>query len=225
MVAGLAVMGLATLVTLARSRAWYFSDALAGPNSPKLSIPAGKYGYTPLGLRRNQSDDDVDRPMVRTVSGAYLQLTHFTAEVTVTMAPDDIAFIGFGQGAPDRDYFNEPSGGFLFRIHNVGYSAITAAANCVGGEAHFLDNRLLGTYVPGTTEKFRIVRAGDYVTLALPRQNVAQTYSISQYNAQLHLTPENTCLFFGNTGVGTVFSDFRITPATADSDSPPPNPR
>jgi hypothetical protein len=214
----LAVGGLAAFAVLTRSRSPYFSDPLTGPTSPNLSIPPGKYGYTPQGLRRNQSDGAIDRPIVKTAAGTYLTTTHFSADLKVTMAEDDMAYFGFGQGSDNPAYSNEKSNCFLFRIHNIGYNAIGVAATHAGGPNGYLDLRVIGTYVPGTTESFRIVRDGDYVTLSIPKQNVSRTYSISQYNAQLGLTAGNTFLFFGNTGVGTVFSDFRITRTAETND-------
>ena len=157
--------------------------------------------------------------MVRTASLAYLQTTPFIADVSVNVATDDIAYVGLGQATSDLRYYHEPSNCFLFRIHNVGFTGIIAAATHVGGEAHFLDTRMIGSYAPGTTEIFRIERDGDYVTLSIPSQNVSRTFSISQFNAQLGLTAENTCLFFGNTGVGTVFSNFRITRTATDDET------
>jgi hypothetical protein len=221
----LTVAGLAAFAILTPSRSPYFTDPLTGPTSSKLSIPPDKYGYTPQGLRRNQSDNSVDRPVVKTVSGAYLNATRFTAEVSVKVTEDDIAFIGLGRATNDPDYNNEPANCFLFRIHNVGYNRIQVAVTNMGGPNCYLDEHEIGTYIPGTTENFRIVREGDYVTLSIPSQNVSRTYSISQYNAQLGLTSENTHLFFGNTGVGTVFSNFRIARAAAANDHPSPDHR
>jgi hypothetical protein len=214
----LGIFALAAFAILGRSRSPYFSDPLTGPTSPKLSIPAGKYGYTPQGLRRNQSASGLDRAMVRTVSRAYLTTPHFTGEVSVNVAAGDIAFVGVGQATNDADDIGEPSNCFLFRILNLADTQIDVAAAQTGRETHFLDIRKVAAYVPGTTIRFRIVRDGDYVTLSIPSQNVSQTYSISQYNAQLGLTADNTCLFFGNTAVGTVFSNFSVGPTAAPDD-------
>ena len=221
----LTVSGLAAFAILAPSCSQYFSDPLTGPTSPKLSIPPGKYGYTAQGLRRNQSDNGMDRPVVKTASGAYLKTTRFIADVSIRMAEDDIAYFGLGRATNDPDYDNEKTNCFMFRIHNMGYNGIQVAAVQVGGDNRYLDEREIGTYLPGTTENFRIVRDGDYVALSIPSQNVSRTYSISQYNAQLGLTSENTHLFFGNTSVGTVFSNFRVTPTAAASDKAPPDRR
>lgn len=196
---------------LSAPRAAYFSDPLTGPTSSRLSIPAGKYAHTPQGLRREQSDDRLDRPIVKTVSGAYLTVPHFTAAVTVDVAPGDIAFIGFGQAVNDRTYFSEPGHCFAFRIHHLAETRIDIAASFAGRDLHFLNIRRVGVYVPGVTNRFRIVRDGDYVTLSIPSLNVSRTFSISQYNAQLGLTNENTHLFFTNIGTGTVFSNFQVS--------------
>ena len=221
----LIVAGLVAFAVLSPSRSLYFFDPLTGPTSPKLSIPLGKYGYTSEGLRRNQSEQGMDRPVVKTISGAYLQTSRFTAEVNITMADDDIAFVGVGQATTDPSYYNEPANCFLFRIHSIGYNRIKIAVAQLGGASRYLDDRDLGPYIRGTTETLRIVRDGDYVTLSVPSRNVSRTYSISQYNAQLGLTAENTHLFFSNTGVGTVFSNFRVTPTAATNDQSSPGQR
>jgi hypothetical protein len=118
--------------------------------------------------------------VVKTSAGDYFTTTHFTAELSITLAEDDLVYFGLGQAVNDAGYFNEPGNCLMFRIHNIGYSGIVAAATQVGGASHFLDNREIGTYVPGTKERFRIQRDGDYVTLSVPSQNVSRTYSISQ---------------------------------------------
>lgn len=219
----LSVSLIAALVVLRFFRAPFFSDPLTGPTSPKLSIPPGKYGYTSQGLRRSQSESRFDRPMARTVSGAYLISPHFTVEVSVNVAAGDIAFIGVGQAVSDPNYFNEPSNCFLFRIHNLADAGVDIAAAQLGRESHFLDIRKVAAYIPGTMNRFRIVRDGDYLTMSIPSQNVSRTYSISQYNPQLGLTNDNTFLFFGNIDTGTLFSDFRVTRTAPDSESTPPN--
>ena len=221
----LSIPVIAAWIILRAYGAPYFSDALTGPTSPRLSIPPGKYDYTSQGLRRSQSESRFDRPMVRTVSGAYLTIPHFTVEVSVNVMAGDIAFFGVGQAVNDPNYFDEPSNCFLFRIHNLADARVDIAAAQLGRESHFLDIRKVAVYVPGTMNRFRIVRDGDYLTLSIPSQNVSRTYSISQYNPQLGLTNDNTFLFFGNIDTGTVFSDFRLTRTTPDSESTPPNQR
>ena len=203
---------------VARADAPYFFDSLTGPESPRLSIPAGKYGYTSQGLRRNQSVGRLDRPIVRTVSGGYLDVPRFRAEVSVNVAAGDTAFVGFGQAFSDPGHFNEPAHCFLFRVQNLADTRVDIAATQAGRETHFLDVRKVAVYLPGTTVRCRIVRDGDYVTLSIPSLNVSRTYSISQYNAQLGLTGENACLFFANTAVHTVFSDFRVSRLAPESE-------
>lgn len=157
--------------------------------------------------------------MVRTVSGAYLTIPRFAFEVSVDVAAGDIAFIGLGQAVSDPNYFHEPGNCFLFRIHNLADARVDIAAAQLGRENHFLDTRKAAAYIPGTRNRFSIVRDGDYVTLSMPGQNVSRTYSISQYNPQLGLTNDNTYLFFGNIDPGTVFSDFKVTRTTPDRET------
>ncbi|MDQ3068445.1 MAG: hypothetical protein M3R55_01795 [Acidobacteriota bacterium] len=101
-----------------------FSDALRGPASPNLSIPFDAYALTPEGLSRVDSASDrengADRPMVKTVSGAYLS-RDFVFDVDVTIPPgvQDIAFVGFGLGDQSPAMSMEPAGAFLIRIHHL----------------------------------------------------------------------------------------------------------
>ena len=97
-----------------------FTDLLKGPSSPHLGSINGDYGYTTAGLARITSDagydgfSSVDRPMVKTLSGEFLN-TDFVAELTVTRTVGDVGstrdliYFGFGQGVPNPSYYNEPT--------------------------------------------------------------------------------------------------------------------
>ncbi len=208
----LALVALA-LPTASSAQSIAFSDPLTGPTSPNLSIPSD-YSYTAQGLQR--TGGAVYRSLVKTASGAYLTAAQFTAEVSVNVAFGDIAFIGLGQGALDPNYGpNEPSNGFVFRIHNLsGYSQIdTAAVTLASSNSgnHYLQVGGISNYSPGSTTVFRIVRDGDNVTLSVPSQNASRTYSIAQYNAKVGLTNANTYVFFGSGNTGTRFANLAIT--------------
>lgn len=193
----------------------YFTDSLTGPTSPNLApIPSAKYGYTASGLERTQSDNATDRPMVTTALDTYLAQTNFVAEVTVTLPSSDLLFFGLGQGNSDPGYDNEPSNAFYFRVHNnfQGYSGIqadvrtTSAAPSSGYQAV----NQIGTYSSGSTITLRIERLGDTLTMSIVGGG-SVTYSLSAYPS-LGLTNTNTLLFFGNTNVGSVFSNLKIYP-------------
>lgn len=226
----LTVSLLAALAVPSRSfaQSLSFSDPLAGPSSPNLSIPFTKYGYLVSGLVRTQDDGSgVDRVMVKTVSGAYLT-TDFTFEVDVfrnSTSDMDINFIGFGQGTPNADYFNEPTNAFVFRIHNVfGFYRIDAAVEASSGAGGPLPalNDSIANFASGVKMRFRITRSGDTVTLSVPSQNASASFSISQWTALLGLNNSNCYLFFGSSLAGTVFSDATVTLPTPPSDTTPP---
>lgn len=198
----------------------FFTDSLAGPSSPNLgTIPAGKYGYTSSGLQRTQSDNNTDRPMVATRLSSYLSETNVTAEVTVKLANNDLLYFGLGQGDMDAGYSNEPSHAFYFRVHSGfgGTSAIHAAVRS-SPTAYQAVNQI-GTYSLGSTITLRIVRAGDNVTMSIVGGG-SISYSLSAYNSGLGLTNSNTRVFFGNTTVGSVFSNLKIYQAVPDTTAP-----
>lgn len=218
-----AVVGLLGLVMVAVSarpfaQALFFVDGLTGPASPELSVPSDKYSYTPAGLQRVVNiGGETDRPMVSTLSSAYLAATHFTAELTVDLPGKDLMYLGFGQGAPDAAYYNEPGNAFLLRIHNWdGYWGVQASARGANGNT-FLDNHEIGNY-SGGAQTFRIARNCDDVTLSIVGTNPVQswTYKVSQFSGTMGLTNTNTHLFFGNTFTGSVLSNFSVTEGSGD---------
>lgn len=203
----------------------FFSDYLAGPSSPNLAIPTAKYDYSAQGLVRTQSNNDTDRPMVKTVLGSYLS-TDFVYEVDVlrtTTSDMDISFVGFGQGTPNGAFFNEPANAFVFRIHNSpGFYRIDAAVEAASGAGAPLPalSEGIANFGNGVGTRFRITRIGDTVTLSVPSQNASRSFSISQYAAQLGLNGSNAYLFFGNTLTGTVFSNVTVTLPVSDTTPP-----
>lgn len=209
---GLAVNGTVTITAPQR----FFTDPMTGA-SPNLEIPAAKYGPTPAGLRRNQSDNREDRPMVHTKAADYLAVANFTADLTVTLANDDLLYFGLGQGIADPAYHNEPSHAFYFRVHSRfdghAYDIHSAVRN---SPTSWLAISNIGTYALGSTITLRITRAGDTITLGIVGGGSA-SYSLSAMQAALGLDPTNTRIFFGNTSVGSLFTQLKIS-----SDTTPP---
>ncbi len=187
-----------------------FSDLLRGPSSPNLSIPA-EYSYTAQGLQRTSSG--IYRSMVKTVSGAHLTSTQFTAEVAVNVAFGDIAFVGLGQGVANPNYGpNEPTNSFVFRIHNLnGYRQIDTAVAAGFSSNQFITSGGIGNYPAGSTTVFRVERNGDNVTLSVPALSISRTYSLATYGAAMGLTNTNTHFFFGSGNTGTRFSNASVS--------------
>ncbi len=203
-----------------------FSDTLRGPASPNLSIPFGAYALTPEGLLRADSASGqlsgLDRPMVKTRSGAYLS-RDIVFEVDETISPDaeDIAFVGFGLGDPNPGLSNEPGGAFLFRIHSLpNMNVVHAAAAPTPGGRHsetvapadvLLRLGAIGRYEPGRRTTFRIERAANIVTLSMPASSGSQfAFELPSYP---NLIDGRTgFLFFGNSAEGTIFNNVRVRP-------------
>lgn len=203
----------------------FFTDSLTGPTSDNLAaFPVGKYSYTATGLLRSQSNNDTDRPVVGTALSSYLAPTtgNFAAELTINEVNNDLLYFGLGQGDNDPNYNNEPAHAFYFRVHNnfvnggPGYYGIQADVRGGGG---FLQTAEVGNYLPGSTITLRITRIGDQITLSMVGGG-SVSYSLSAYQAALGLTDSNTRVFFGNTTVGSHFSDLAIYPLPSDSTPP-----
>ncbi len=192
-----------------------FSDPLTGPSSPYLTIDTTKYSYSANGLTRTYSasgtGNGTDRPMVKTVSGAFLT-TDFVFEVDVK-APttnNDIIYVGFGQGTPNPSYYNEPTESFEFRIHNLyPYYGIDAAVDVGLVPMGFTFIQGIGSYQTGLTTTFRIARSGNNVTLSVPSQLPGASVTVPSTSVP-SLNSTNAYLFFGNTAEGTTFSNFRV---------------
>ena len=203
-----------------------FHDPLRGPASPNLSIPFEAYALTPEGLLRTTStsgrESGIDRPMVRTVSGAYLS-RDFVFEVDVIIPADieDLAFVGFGRGNANPGLSHEPAAAFIFRIHRLPHTDVVhaAAAGPPGGRlgdavtpAEVLARLdAIGKYVPGEQTTFRIERAGHIVTLSMPATPGAQAeFDLRDYPELLD--ERSSFLFFGNSAEGTIFSNVSVRP-------------
>jgi hypothetical protein len=221
-VAGMAVavVGSAVVYSLipASVPAVDFTDALTGPDSPQFDIPFDKYTLTPEGLLRAHSasgrGNGTDRPVIRTRSDQYLS-RDFIFEVDITIPADvqDIAFIGFGSGAPTPP-FNEPSGVFGLRIHYLpGNRQVRFAAISIAGspaKAAYLFEETIGAFPTEGPLTVRLERSGDHITASLPGQEGSErTLRISAYPTVL---TGRGFLYLSNTAEGTTFSNVKVRP-------------
>lgn len=212
-----------------------FTDPLTGPSSAHLGTIDGDYSYGATGLARTQSDAgydgfaSIDRPMVRTLSGGFLN-TDFVAELTVTRtvadvgSVQDLIYFGFGQGVANPSYFNEPTNSFIFRIHSsAGFYGVHAAYHSGFSTPAWTSANLnqIGQYNPtGTT--FRIEKSGNDVTLSIVGQpGASQSYSVSDLGGVLNSS--NGYIFFGNSARGTIFSDLVVQEVLPPSANNPPD--
>ena len=198
-----------------------FSDPLTGPVSAALSIPFEKYALTAGGLLRTTSEsgteNGIERPVVRTISGRYLS-RDFVFEVDVTIPADhgDIAFVGFGAGRNNQVQDNEPSHSFLFRIHNLPkmpfYGIDLAIGDPQGGTGYrgaFREFRRIGEYTPGRPMRFRISHQGGNVTLSVPALADAHaTFALAKYPGLFDNA--NAFLFVSNSSQGTTFQNASV---------------
>lgn len=199
-----------------------FSDDLKGPTSENFVIPFDAFALTPAGLLRSRAVTGEgfgsDRPVIKTRSGAYLSREFvFEIDVTIPASTEDIAYVGFGLGANNPAYNNEPAGAFMFRIHNLpGVDTVHAVASrppstqpAESGPQVFARLQTLGRYIPGQTTTFRIEHGGNRLTLSIPdQQGASHTFALPSYPGLFE--PGSSYLFFGNSAEGTVFSNVRV---------------
>lgn len=197
-----------------------FVDDLTGPESPAFRIPFDKYALTPTGLLRTSAgsgtQNGIDRPVVRTVSGKYLSRDfRFEVEVTIPASHGDIAYVGFGAGRNNPALDNEPSSAFLFRIHNlpdVAFHGIDIAVAVPSGgkgfQNAFLSFERVGAYTPGRPMRFRIEHRGGVVTMTLPDLNVSRAFTFAQF-ADL-FDSSNAYPFLSNSSEGTTFQNASV---------------
>jgi hypothetical protein len=195
-----------------------FSDPLTGPVSPTFTIPFDKYALTAGGLMRTNSEsgteNGIERPVIRTVSGRYLS-RDFVFEVDVTIPADhgDIAYVGFGSGRTNPVLDNEPTYSYHFRIHNLPkmpfYGIDLVIGDPQGGVGYrgaFREFLRIGEYTPGRTMRFRIAHQGGNVTLSMPAQAKAQaSFELAKYPGLFD--NDNAFLFLSNSSEGTTFQN------------------
>ncbi len=195
-----------------------FVDPLTGPVSPALTVPFEKYALTAGGLIRTSSEsgteNGIERPVIRTVSGDYLS-RDFVFEVDVTIPADhgDIAYVGFGAAHRNPSLDNEPSDAFLFRIHNLPgmpfYGIDVAVGDPEGGVGYrgaFRYHERLGNYTPGKAMRFRITHRDGKVMLAVPAlPDVHATFDLAQHRDLFDSA--NAYVFLSNSSKGTTFSN------------------
>lgn len=193
-----------------------FADSLTGPVSPALSIPFSSYALTPTGLLRTHAssgtENGIDRPVIKTVSGEYLS-REFIFDVDVTIPADhgDIAYVGFGKGENNRLYENEPTYAYLFRIHNLPRMpfygidiAVGDPKRGKGSQGHFREFERVAEYTRGEPMRFQIAHQGGQVTLAVPSIPDARvTFQTAQFGDLFD--SQNAFLFLANSSQGTTF--------------------
>ena len=72
-------------------------------------------------------------------------------------------------------------------------------------------HEVIGVYVPDEATTFRIERAGSQVTLSMPAaEGASLTFELESVPAVVDR--DRAYLFFGNSAVGTIFSNVRVRP-------------
>ena len=183
-----------------------FQDAVDDPNLEGTQAfelaPEG-------GIQRISSSSTSDRQYVRTIEAGYDALD-FVYEITFTIAVDEIIFIGLGHGEPDSAP-NEPVDSVNFRIHSPGL---------VNGKVEIQGQIIANLTDPGP-HRVQIAKTGNAVTFAIDLDvdgefQADASYLIPDLKATApFLKPDDTHLFFGNSELGTIFSDMVVAPNPA----------
>lgn len=135
-------------------------------------------------------------------------------------APDDILFIGLGEGVPDAEYFNEPQNSINFRIHQGQFAFFTGwrvdvAAHSVGYGVFTYFAEAVGYLPPGPE--------GGVFTARIRKDGSAATFEILDTpilvvipdieSAAPFLGTSDGRLFFGNASGAYSYGDMRVLPA------------
>lgn len=191
-----------------------FSDPLTGPVSPAFTIPFDKYALTPAGLERTASasgtENGIDRPIIKTVSGDYL-LRDFVFEVDVRIPADhgDIVFVGLGSPRTDPTANREPTNVALFRIHNLptvpffGIDIAVADTNARKLEGRFREFARVANYKSGESMRFRIAHQVGNLTLSVPA--ISDAHRTFKTDDLRDLFGQDAFLFLANSSQGTTF--------------------
>lgn len=165
-----------------------------------------------------------NRHYVTTVRHDYVS-RDWTYEITFVSppnAPDDILFIGFGEAAPDPEYFNEPRNSVNFRIHQGEFAFFTgwrvdvaAHSSGYGVFTYFAED--VGYLPPGPDGGVftaRIRKAGSQATFEILDTTPPIVVIIPDIeSAAPFLGTSASRIFFGNASGAYSYEDMRVLPA------------
>ncbi len=192
------------------------TEDFSGPGlNPALEVTlpgAFEFGGTAV----NVSDS---RQYIRTVDADYLSVD-FTFNVTYTVPANGggagIAFLGFGNGSGDPDFFDEPLLSLYIRNgpDDFGDGFLQPSINSGGGMVNELD--ALG-FPGGGTHRARLTRVGDSIVFAFDEDSSSGTF-VADYSRTFSvaadlpfLTTSNSRLFVGSESSGVSFDQFNVT--------------
>lgn len=139
-------------------------------------------------------------------------------------APDDILFIGVGEGVPDPEYFNEPQHSLNFRIHQGQFAFFTGwrvdvAAHSSGFGVFTYFAEAVGFLPPGPDGgafTARIRKTGTQATFEILDANPPIGVTIPDIDAAApFLGSSASRIFFGNASGAYSYGDMRVLPAAA----------
>lgn len=207
--------------TAATSFTENFSGATINPNLTAPSEFLFGPNASPNGTAQNPSGT---RRYVTTVASDY-NTVDFVYEITYTVigpTPNQTAFIGFGSGVPDPNFFTEPHTSIYLRqfpdAFESGQLRLTLSSAPQVPPNGPPEVIISGNLGPGDgTYRARITKTGNVVTLS---EDVDYTggvftpdYSVSRDMATdlSFLNSENSRLFFGVQNGNTTFDDLSVT--------------
>lgn len=203
----------------------FFVEPLrAGVLKADLHDADGAFVVSREGVRRrgNEPAGSAQRHYITSDFSDYLA-SDWTFEVTFQTsanAPDDVLFIGFGEGSPDGTFFGEPRDSVNFRIHQ-GRTAFDTGwrVDVAAHDEGFLSFPYIVTagYLPGAeggTHIARIRKVGNQVSFEILGSGIAVVISDLAAAAPF-LNGSPVRIFFGNASSAYAFSDARVLQETA----------
>jgi hypothetical protein len=174
-------------------------------------------------VRRSSLEEPMssNRQYVSTARSDYIS-QDWTYEITFRTppdAPDDIIFIGIGEGVPDPLFFNEPRNSVNFRIHQgaSGFSVppwrVDIAAHDVGMFSFTYMSESIGILGGGAGGTFtaRIRKVGQRIQFEILGTGIVLVVP-NVLAAAPFLDENRSRLFFGNASGPYVFTALRVLP-------------
>ncbi len=197
----------------------FFTESFGAPTITADLVPGTGFVYgAPAGRAQNTS---AARHYVKTSSTSY-NTTDFVSEVTMNVANSsgpNVAFFGFGSGAEDAGFFNEPHTSVYLRLFPSDFGSGATTLSVSNAPGNRTDTTISTSPHPGSgTHRARIAKVGNVITFSVDANYAGGAFT-ADFAASKNLVTDlpflnstNSRLFFGVEGANTTFDDFDLRP-------------